>query len=136
LQSENIELEGLSPSDREILTQLRRQTSTNSHTEKMLLEVAPHDPLATRFLLDTKHRTFADVSDGEIATWMQQEWNREPNAAHARKAKRLRDLIRAATDVEICAHPESRGLLGTLGIPASLEEAKRRYREVANGGRD
>ncbi len=136
--NENLDLAnpGLSPSDRATLSQIDNQPRSDGEAEKILFSLAPQlDPLATRFLRDIKHKTFAYVTDGEIATWLQQEWNRTPDdSEHAKKEQRLNALWRAAADVEICAHPESRGLLGRLGIPASLAEAKRRYREVAGGG--
>jgi len=138
--NENIDLEnpGLSPSDRVTLQQLRKQTPQRSSSEATLLEIAPRlDPLATRFLRDTKRKTFAGVTDSELSTWLQSEWSREPDEGkHAKKCQRLNKLWRAATDVEILCDPMSREPAGTLGIPASLAEAKRKYREVANGGCD
>jgi hypothetical protein len=109
--------------------------------EEFLL-ACPLDALSERFLRQRGRRTFLDVTDRDVAEFMQREWSAEPNhKRHDEKYKRLKAVWDAATLVRArfammyeSIDPQISELLGldvTCDPESGLADAKEKYAKAA-----
>ncbi len=138
----NLDNPGLSPSDREVLAQLREQAPPiNNDAEKLLLGI-PLDPFAERFLQAVKRRTFVSVTDMEIATFFRECDRSQDDEERNAKWKHLNAIWRATSDVVVALTegtilPEIIDLLGmdwwSDDRDVRIWRAMTKYRLAVNG---
>jgi hypothetical protein len=100
------------------------------------------DPLSERFLRHVRHTSFLDVTDAQVADFMQREWSAEPDAkVHDEKYKRLKAVWDAATLVRarfaMVYESIDRRISELLGLDvgcdpeSGLADAKEKYAKAA-----